>query len=83
MATHDIVKGMMVAKGENLSFCEDYVEVKMSRQPFRSVGEICLVRKLQCVQEDTLSPLLMITQDVVGCTLLGVSQISLDNLSRV
>jgi len=85
MTTHDMVKGMRVAKGENLFFCENCVEEKISRQPYQSVGEIRSVRKLQCVHSDvcgpmstesidTLSLLLMITQDVVGCTLLGVSK---------
>ena len=52
MATYDMVKGMKVAKGEDLSFCEDCIEGKMSRQPYQSVGEIRLVRKLQCVHSD-------------------------------
>jgi len=43
--THDMVKGMKVAKGEDLSFCEDCVEGKMSRQPYQSVGEMHSVRK--------------------------------------
>ena len=46
MATCDMVKGMKVTIGEDLSFYEDCVEGKMSRQPYQSVGEIRLVRKL-------------------------------------
>ena len=44
--TYDMVKGMKVAKGEDLSFYEDCVEGKMSRQLYQSVGEIRSVRKL-------------------------------------
>ena len=64
MATHDIVKEMKVAKGEDLSFCEDCVEVKMSRQPFQSVGDICSVRKLQCVHSNVCGP--MPTESIGG-----------------
>jgi len=57
IATYDMVKGMKVANGEDLSFCEDCVEGKMSRQPYQSVGEICSVRKLQCVHSDVCGPI--------------------------
>jgi len=38
MTTHDMVKGMRVAKGEDFSFCEDCVEGKMSMQAIISVS---------------------------------------------
>ena len=49
MATHDIVKGMKVAKGEDISFCEDCVEGNMSRQLHQSVKGIPAVGKLSVV----------------------------------
>ena len=45
-------------------FCEGCVEGKMSRQPHQSVGEICLVRKLQCVHSDVCG--LMPTASIGG-----------------
>ena len=57
MATYDMVKGMKVAKGEDLSFCEDCVEGKTTKQPYQSVGEIRSVRKLQCVHSDVCGPM--------------------------
>jgi len=45
-------------------------------------ARLCLLNLLEV--EDTSTPLLMITQDVVGCTLLGISQRCLrSSVSRV
>ena len=52
-----MVKGIKVEKGEDLSFCEDCVEGKMSRQPYQSVREIRSIRKLQCVHSDVCGPM--------------------------
>jgi len=40
MVAHDMVKGMKIAKHEDISFCEECVEGKMAKKPFTSVGEI-------------------------------------------
>ena len=94
IATHDMVKGMKIPKDKDLSFCEECVEGKMAKKSFKSVGEIHLIRKLQYVHNDVCGPmptesiggkgtlllLLMITLDVAGCALLGVSQKYLRNL---
>jgi len=48
MATHDVVK---VPKDRVFSFCEECVEGKVARKPFKSVGEVHSVRK-QCVHSD-------------------------------
>ena len=64
MASHDSVKGVNIPKSTRTSFCEKCVEGKMSKKPFKSVGEIRSVRKLQCVHSDVCGP--MPTQSIVG-----------------
>ena len=49
MHTHNTVIGMKIPRAEDLSFSEKCVEGKMAKMPFKSVGEIFPVRKLQCV----------------------------------
>ena len=56
MATHDMVKGMKIPK-DGVFFCEECVEGKMARKPFKSVGEVHSVRKLQCVHSDVCRPM--------------------------
>ena len=57
MTNHGLVKGMEIPKSAGLSFCEECVESKMSRKPFKSIGEIRSVRKLQCVHSDVCGPM--------------------------
>ena len=57
MLTHNMVMGMKIPKAEDLSFCEKCVEGKMAKIPFKSVGEIRSVRKLQCVHSDVCGPM--------------------------
>ena len=64
MASHDLVKGVNIPKSTRISFCEKCVEGKMSKKPFKSVGEIRSVRKLQCVHSDVCGP--MRTQSIGG-----------------
>ena len=64
MASHDLVKGVNIPKSTRISFCEKCVEGKMSKKPFKSVGEIRSVRKLQCVHSDVCGP--MPTQSIGG-----------------
>ena len=64
MASHDLVKGVSIPKSTRISFCEKCVEGKMSKKPFKSVGEIRSVRKLQCVHSDVCGP--MLTQSIGG-----------------
>ena len=50
--------------GEKLGFCEDCVETKTARKPFKSVGEIKSTRKLQLIHSDVCGP--METQSIGG-----------------
>lgn len=52
MASQDFVKGVKKPKSARISFCEKSVEGKMSTQPYKSVGEIHSIRRLQCVLSD-------------------------------
>jgi len=49
---NELVTGMNVAKTGQLSFCEGCVTGKLSRKPFKPIGEICSTRKLQLVHSD-------------------------------
>ena len=57
MVSQDLVKGVNIPKSTRISFCEKCVEGKMSKKPFKSVGEIRSVRKLQCVHSDVCGPM--------------------------
>ena len=57
MVTHNMMMGMKIPKAEDLSFCEKCVEGKMAKIPFKSVGEIRSVRKLQRVHSDVCGPM--------------------------
>uniref|UniRef100_A0A1X7U1E6 CCHC-type domain-containing protein n=1 Tax=Amphimedon queenslandica TaxID=400682 RepID=A0A1X7U1E6_AMPQE len=57
MTNHWLVRGMELPKCAALSFCEECVEGKMCRKPFKSTGEICSLRKLQCVHSDVCGPM--------------------------
>ena len=77
-----VVHNLQIPKFTGISFCEKCVEGKMSRKPFKSVGEIHSTRRLQHVHSDVCGPMptdsiggsntlslsLMTTQDVVRCT---------------
>ena len=64
MASQNLVKGMIIPKSARISFCEKCVEGKMSKKPFKSVGEIRSVRKLQYVHSDVCGPIP--TQSIAG-----------------
>ena len=64
MASQNLVKGINIPKSTRISFCEKCVEGKMSKKPFRSVGEIRSVTKLQCIHSDVCGP--MPTQSIAG-----------------
>ena len=57
MASQDFVKGVKIPKSARISFCEKCVEGKMSTQPYKTVGEIHSVRRLQCVHSDVCGPM--------------------------
>ena len=61
LANKDIVKGVNIPKSTRISFCEKCVKGKMSKKPFKPVGEI---RKLQCIHSDVCGP--MPTQSIGG-----------------
>ena len=56
-------QGIIDATGQ-LSFCENCVETKTTRKPFKPVGEIKSSRKLQLVHSDVCGP--METQSIGG-----------------
>ena len=58
------VNGVKIQKTAKLSFCEGCVEGKMHRQPFKPVGEIRSIRKLQLVHSDVCGP--MSTESIGG-----------------
>jgi hypothetical protein len=51
------IKGVDISTTDNLEFCEGCVEGKMSRKPFKPVGEIKTTRKLQLVHSDVCGPM--------------------------
>ena len=57
MVSLDLVKGVKIPRSTRISFCEKYIEGKMSKQPYKPVGEIRSVRRLQCVHSDVCGPL--------------------------
>ena len=57
MASQVLVKGVKIPKCTRISFCERCVEGKMSKIPYKSVGEIHSVRRLQCVHSDVCGPM--------------------------
>ena len=65
---------MELPKSTALSFCEECVEGKMSRKPFKSTGEI---RSVQCVHSDVCGPM---PTDSIGGTKYFVTFI--DDYSR-
>ena len=46
MVSQELVKGVEIPKSMGISFCEKCVEGKISRKPFKSVGEIHFTRRL-------------------------------------
>ena len=57
MVNLDLVKGVKIPKSTRISFCEKCIEDRMSKQPYKPVGEIRSVRRLQCVHSDVCGPL--------------------------
>ena len=57
MVSHDLVKGMELPKSAAISFCEKCVEEKMSRKPFKPVGDIRSTRRLERVHSDVCGPM--------------------------
>ena len=57
MASQVLVKGVKIPKCTKISFCERCVEGKMSKIPYKSVGEIRSVKRLQCVHSDVCGPM--------------------------
>ena len=53
----ELVTGVTIQKGAELSFCEGCVEGKMSRKQFKPVGEIRSRRKLQLIHSDVCGPM--------------------------
>ena len=51
-------------KSSGVSFCEEYVEAKMFKKPYKPLGEIRSTRKLQCVHSDVCGP--MSTESIGG-----------------
>ena len=53
----NLVTGCDIKKPANISFCESCVEGKMSRKPFKPVGEVRSTRRLQLVHSDVCGPM--------------------------
>ena len=64
MAHKQLASGITLPKQAQLSFCEGCVAGKMTRKPFRSVGEIRSKRKLRLVHSDVCGP--MPTESIGG-----------------
>ena len=64
MAYKQLALGITLPKQAQLSFCEGCVAGKMTRKPFRSVGEIRSKRKLKLVHSDVCGP--MPTESIGG-----------------
>jgi transposase InsO family protein len=52
MTNYNMVKGMRVPKSLSLSFCEKCAEEKITKRPFKTVGEIRSERRMQRVHSD-------------------------------
>ena len=57
LARNDLVIGAKIPHTVKLKFCQDCVEGKMHRVPFKSVGEIHSSRKLELVHSDVCGPI--------------------------
>jgi len=64
MASQDLVRGVNIPKSTRISFCEKCVEGKMAKKPFKLVGEIQSMSKLQRVHSDVCEP--MPTESIGG-----------------
>ncbi len=53
----DVAKGVRISNLSDLSFCEQCVEGKMQRKPFKPVGEIRSTRKLERIHSDVCGPM--------------------------
>ena len=54
---NNLIKGINFSENDKLNFCDGYVEGKMSRQLFKSVGGIMTTRKLQLVHSNVCGPM--------------------------
>jgi len=61
---NELVAGVSIPRTANLTFCEACVKGKLSRKPFKPVGEIQSTRKLQLVHSDVCGP--MHTESIGG-----------------
>jgi hypothetical protein len=57
MVHKEMVTGVKIQKGDEISFCEGCVEGKMHRKEFKPVGEIRSRKKLQLVYSDVCGPM--------------------------
>ena len=64
MVSNELVTGVKIPIGVELSFCGGCVEGKMQRKPFKPLGEIRSKRRLQCVHSDVCGP--MPTESIGG-----------------
>ena len=64
IAKKELATGIELPKMTRMSFCEGCVEGKMHRKPFKSVGDVRSVRKLQLVHSDVCGP--MQTESIGG-----------------
>ena len=62
---NELVTGVKMPRKVKLSFCEECVEGKMHRMPFKPAVEIRSIRKLQLVHSDVCGP--MATESIGGC----------------
>ncbi len=53
----DVAIGVRISNSSDLSFCEQCVEGKMQRKPFKPVGEIRSTRKLERIHSDVCGPM--------------------------
>lgn len=52
-----IMDGVNIENNSNLSFCEGCIEGKMCQSPFKSVGKIKSMRRLQLIHSDVCGPM--------------------------
>ena len=57
MVSNELVTGVKIPVSAEFSFCEGCIEGKMKRKPFKPVGEIRSIRKLQRVHSDVCGPM--------------------------
>ena len=64
LADGNVAIGVTISKASTLKFCENCVEDKMQRKPFKPVGKIRSTQRLQRIHSDVCGP--MPTESIGG-----------------